>query len=397
MDWEQLILKNKAKTNLLFEASEFQLPKTDTREIRLGKDSFHSNRVSNFLPSVSKPQKVETIQPTQVIDLRPERGKEHGETFLPAAKPHRQWYNYTTLTGHNAWVKAVTVDPSNEFFITGSIDRMLKIWDLAKAELRMTLTGHIGAIQDLEISNRSPYLFSCCDAKCVYCWDLNQNSIVRDFHGHLSGVYCLSLHPTIDIFATGSRDATCRIWDIRTRDSVFVLEGHDLTVFDVKMQDFQPNVLTSSADATIRAWDLRNGSKCLYTLTRHKKTVRALALHPKEWSFASASQDAIFHWNGEESKLFKEFKYHKSIKNALAINQDDVFVSAGDDGTIKFWDWGSGQCFQEVTSIPHPGSLDCENGIFDCAFDMTGTRLITCEADKTIKLWREFDENGNPY
>ena len=260
----------------------------------------------------------------------------------------------------------------------------------------MTLTGHIGAVQDLQISKRSPYLFSCCDAKCVYCWDLNQNSIIRNFHGHLSGVYCLDLHPSLDIFASGSRDATCRIWDIRTRDSVFVLEGHDLTIFDVKLQEFQPNVITGSADATIRTWDLRNG-KCSSVLTQHKKTVRSLLLHPKEWSFASASPGTIYQWNGENSQLFKEFKYHNSIINSLAINQDDVMVSVGDDGTIKFWDWGSGECFQSERSIPHPGSLDCENGIFDCSFDMTGTRLITCEADKTIKMWKEFDENGNPY
>ena len=132
-------------------------------------------------------------------------------------------------------------------------------------------------------------------------------------------------------------------------------------------------------------------------MTQHKKTVRSLLLHPKEWSFASASPGTIYQWNGENSQLFKEFKYHNSIINSLAINQDDVMVSVGDDGTIKFWDWGSGECFQSERSIPHPGSLDCENGIFDCSFDMTGTRLITCEADKTIKMWKEFDENGNPY
>ena len=28
-------------------------------------------------------------------------------------------------------------------------------------------------------------------------------------------------------------------------------------------------------------------------------------------------------------------------------------------------------------------------------FDKTGTRLISCEADKTIKIWKE-DENATP-
>jgi pleiotropic regulator 1 len=42
-----------------------------------------------------------------------------------------------------------------------------------------------------------------------------------------------------------------------------------------------------------------------------------------------------------------------------------------------------------------PGSLDSEAGIYAMTFDQTGTRLITCEADKTIKVWRE-DPDASP-
>jgi len=35
------------------------------------------------------------------------------------------------------------------------------------------------------------------------------------------------------------------------------------------------------------------------------------------------------------------------------------------------------------------GSLQAEGGIFACTFDQTGSRFITCEADKTIKIWKE--------
>ena len=39
-----------------------------------------------------------------------------------------------------------------------------------------------------------------------------------------------------------------------------------------------------------------------------------------------------------------------------------------------------------------PGSLDAEAGILASEFDQTGTRLVTCEADKTIKIWKEDRE-----
>lgn len=41
------------------------------------------------------------------------------------------------------------------------------------------------------------------------------------------------------------------------------------------------------------------------------------------------------------------------------------------------------------------GSLESEAGIYAACYDQTGTRLVTCEADKTIKMWKE-DENATP-
>ena len=51
--------------------------------------------------------------------------------------------------------------------------------------------------------------------------------------------------------------------------------------------------------------------------------------------------------------------------------------------------------FQTLETIAQPGSLESERGIFSCAFDLSGSRLITGEADKTIKIWKE-DADATP-
>ena len=49
--------------------------------------------------------------------------------------------------------------------------------------------------------------------------------------------------------------------------------------------------------------------------------------------------------------------------------------------------------FRNPNPLPPPpsplGSLDAESGVFASCFDLSGSRLITCEADKTIKIWKE--------
>ena len=64
-------------------------------------------------------------------------------------------------------------------------------------------------------------------------------------------------------------------------------------------------------------------------------------------------------------------------------------VSSADNGTIHLWDWKTGYNFQRIQSQVQPGSLDSEAGIFACEFDMSGSRLITAESDKTVKIYKE--------
>ena len=69
----------------------------------------------------------------------------------------------------------------------------------------------------------------------------------------------------------------------------------------------------------------------------------------------------------------------------------DSPLSPGDNGSLHFWDWKTGYNFQKHQTTVQPGSLDSEAGIFKCAFDISGCRLLTAEADKTIKIYKEDD------
>jgi pleiotropic regulator 1 len=63
---------------------------------------------------------------------------------------------------------------------------------------------------------------------------------------------------------------------------------------------------------------------------------------------------------------------------------------------MTFWDYATGTPFQNMEDIPQPGSLEAEAGLFCSTFDMTGTRLITGGADKTIKVWVKLCQMMTP-
>lgn len=62
------------------------------------------------------------------------------------------------------------------------------------------------------------------------------------------------------------------------------LTGHTNTVASVRCQESDPQVLTGSHDSTVRLWDLAAG-KTVTCLTNHKKSVRAVAVHPTQYVY----------------------------------------------------------------------------------------------------------------
>ncbi|RKP03715.1 hypothetical protein CXG81DRAFT_29198 [Caulochytrium protostelioides] len=349
--------------------------------------------------AAGKPRRAPTAAPeasvVALIRIAPQRR-------VPKPQWHAPWKLMRVMSGHLGWARCLAVEPNNEWFVTGAADRTIKVWDMASGKLKVTLTGHIAPVRGLAVSSRHPYLFSCSEDRKVKCWDLETNKIIRDYHGHLHGVFSLDLHPTLDVVVTAGRDATVRVWDMRTKAQIHCLTGHKGVVTSVKCQSADPQILSAGQDATVKLWDLAAG-KCRTTLTHHTKGIRALALHPSEFTFASASPGTVKQWQCPEGRFLQSMDVpptalgSSGIVNTLSVNDDGVLFGGDDDGAMSFWDWKTGHAFQRTATVPQPGSLAgaAENGIFASTFDQTGLRLITAEADKTIKMWRE-DPNASP-
>ena len=134
---------------------------------------------------------------------------------------------------------------------------------------------------------------------------------------------------------------------MRTKSQIHVLSGHSATISDVKCQESDPQVITGSMDATLRfvLFDTCCGSDCVYTgrlwdlaagktmtqLTHHHKSVRSLAIHPTEFSFASGSAGGnnIKKWKFPEGSFVHNFSGHDAIVNTVNVQQDGVFFSGG--------------------------------------------------------------------
>ena len=313
----------------------------------------------------------------------------------PLDQHTHSWKLLRTLAGaHQGWVRAVTVDQvTNDWFVTGSSDSTIKIWDLASLELKSTITGHIMGVRALVVSKKFPYLFSGSEDKTLRCWDLEKlNAVegcqIKNFHGHVGGIYALSLHPQLDVVLSGGRDAVVRIWDIRATKEITLLSGHKSDITSIESFDNDPQVVTSSMDGTIRLWDLRKQSTEL-CITQHSKSIRSMVAHPLETTFTSGDSNGnIKQWLLPKGELLNNFEKsdREGIINTLSINPiTNTLFSGYDDGSIEFYDYILGKLLQSGQAPALPGADGA--AVYASTFDMSGLRLITCAGDKSIKIW----------
>lgn len=103
----------------------------------------------------------------------------------------------------------------------------------------------------------------------------------------------------------------------------------------------------------------------------------------------SGAADNMKKWEAKEGRFLRNFSGHNAIINSIAINQDGVMVSSADNGSMRFWDYTTGYCFQRETTKAQPGSLDSEAGVYASTFDKTGL-CVGVSSLVLVWLWMEM-------
>ncbi|ETN07404.1 hypothetical protein PPTG_13318 [Phytophthora nicotianae INRA-310] len=132
------------------------------------------------------------------------------DTQLPPAYVYSRIRRLKTLSGHlQIQAYCLAYDKLGKVVITGSDDRLVKIWSLRTGDLLFTLRGHVGNITDLAVNHSNTLLASSSDDKTVRVWEISTGAPVAVLVGHSSVVNAVRFHPKKNIIVTASDDGRC--------------------------------------------------------------------------------------------------------------------------------------------------------------------------------------------
>lgn len=137
------------------------------------------------------------------------------------AKPStmvQKMQNIKKLRGHRNAVYCAIFDRSGRYVITGSDDRLVKIWSMDTAYCLASCRGHEGDITDLAVNFNNTLVASSSNDFVIRVWRLPDGLPVSVLRGHTGVVTSIAFSPRLSSpfqLLSTCDDGTCRIWDAR--------------------------------------------------------------------------------------------------------------------------------------------------------------------------------------
>uniref|UniRef100_A0A8C7K8R5 Transducin beta like 3 n=1 Tax=Oncorhynchus kisutch TaxID=8019 RepID=A0A8C7K8R5_ONCKI len=224
---------------------------------------------------------------------------------------------HTLLLVHD--VNSVAVSPNDKLLVSGSQDRLAKLWSLGAPGADLALLGV--------------------------------------FRGHRRGVWCVQFSPMDQVLASSSADGSVKLWSLHDFSCLKTFEGHDASVLKLIFVSRGTQLLTSGSDGLVKLWTIKT-NECVKTLDAHQDKVWGLHATRKDDRVVTASADSnITVWTDvteveqaeeqakqedqilkkqELSNLLHEKKYLKALGLAISLDQPHtvlkVIKGIGEDG-----------------------------------------------------------------
>ena len=225
-----------------------------------------------------------------------------------------------TFKGHATDIWSLKFAPDGKSFVSGSFDRIFRVWDFLEIRLLQTIEGHKKSVLTVTIDPAGKRIASGSLDESIRIWDKNTGGLVTHFYGHQENIYDLDFSPDEKYIASASRDKTVKIWDPEKGELIRTLSGHSMSVFAVQFSPDGYYLITGSLDQTTRLWELSTGN-CIYTYTGHQGGVNDVCFSPDGKTFASCSNDQTIRLWIIEPEIFVNYYYKNELDKEISTNE----------------------------------------------------------------------------
>ncbi|KAA3456169.1 DENN domain and WD repeat-containing protein SCD1 [Gossypium australe] len=294
-----------------------------------------------------------------------------------------------TLQGHTRTIRAISSDRGK--VVSGSDDLSVIVWDKQTTQLLEELKGHDAQVSCVRMLSGERVLTAAHDGT-VKMWDVRTDTCVATVGRCSSAVLCMEYDDTTGILAAAGRDAVANIWDIRAGRQMHKLLGHTKWIRSIRMVG--DTLITGSDDWTARVWTVSRGT-CDAVLACHAGPLLCVEYSASDKGIITGSTDGLLRfWENDEEgiKCVKNVTIHTAPILSINAGEQWLGVGAADNSMSLF------QRPQERLGVPNTGSKmsgwqlyrtpQKTNAVVRCVVsDLERKRICSGGRNGVLRLW----------
>jgi WD40 repeat protein len=235
---------------------------------------------------------------------------------------------------------SIAFSPRGDIVATGTVERVVKLWDIRSGECLGILEGHTYPVLALAFSPDGNKLVSGSGDTTLIIWDVENRSKIRQMKGHGFYVVAVDWDPNGHRIVSGSVDANICEWEAETGEIIARHDEHTAAVREVKFNTDGSKLVSGSSDMTMLLWDATyKPMKIEKTLQGHESEVRSLSWSTDGKYLTSGSDDkALFLWNMDTLTVDGQASTMGEIDGIEWLPSQNSFITADGTGAILRWD-----------------------------------------------------------
>lgn len=248
-----------------------------------------------------------------------------------------------TFSGHKGAVWGVALNRDATKAATGAADFTAKVWDAISGE-ELYNFAHQHIVKSVDFSEDGDHLLTGSNEKMLRIFDLNKTDADPiTFVGHTSNIRHAIFLPNNQQLVSAADDKTVRMWD-RVSEK------------DVQKIEFPaaPSSLEVSADGqlllithghTVSFWCLNSWNKVKEF--QIPTQVNSASLHPSKEAFVCGGEDfKMYKFDYNTEAELESFKGHFGPVHCVRFSPDgELYASGSEDGTLRLWQMVVGKTY----------------------------------------------------
>eukprot|EP01125_Pyxidicula_operculata_P005391 TRINITY_DN1922_c0_g1_i1.p1 TRINITY_DN1922_c0_g1~~TRINITY_DN1922_c0_g1_i1.p1 ORF type:complete len:535 (-),score=94.98 TRINITY_DN1922_c0_g1_i1:31-1635(-) len=288
------------------------------------------------------------------------------------------------IQAHQGEAQCVAFSNTGSMFVTGGIDKVVKIWDTSHTSVQMNLSGPEKAVTCVAFSPNDELVLAASNDKAARIWTKNIGRIRHSLLGHTEKVTTAQFSWDSERVLTGSHDRSLKIWDLHRgycQKTIYCFSYCN----DLCISRDATTVVTGHHDQHLRFWDIKSG-ECIHDISNlHSGQITSVSLCPDGYSVLTNARDntlkVIDIRTYETLKTLKDDSYKNSLSTTRACwSPDGRYAASGSsEGVVCVWDVESSHC--TVLKKVHKNKISC------VAWSPNGYQIASVDLSGFISLW----------